>query len=186
MLPSIFVKFLYCCSAIVFSVLASIFVGLLVRYMIFLALTIWLTIWDRCAEEGWGWLHQYFTILYQRYRHRSGTFKILAFYIFSNIGMMCILGLGAYLILTKLLVPSIPLLIERYIFFFLKTMFFIELFFYLFCRTRITLRFFPIISFCFTFTTLALCGLKKSPCILLYLNLNATFQLITCLFFLLV
>lgn len=154
--------------------------------MIFLALTIWLAVWDRCAEEGWGWLHQYLSILYQRYRHRSGTFKIIVFYMFSNIGMMCILGLGAYLILGKLLVPSIPLLVERYIYFFLKTMFFVQLFFYLFARTRTTLRFFPNISFCFTFTTIAVCGLKKSPCILLYLNLNATFQLITCLLFLLV
>jgi len=125
LVPSVFVKFVYCCSAIVLSILSSIFVGLLVRYMIFIALTIWLAVWDRCAQEGWGWLHQYFSILYQRYRHRAGTFKILVFYIFSNIGMMCILGLGAYLILTKLLVPSIPLLIERYIYFFLKTVFFI-------------------------------------------------------------
>jgi hypothetical protein len=125
LVPSIFVKFVYCCSAIVLTILASIFVGLLIRYTIFLALTIWLSIWDRFAEQGWGWLHQYFAILYQRYRHRSGTFKILVFYIFSNIGMMFVLGLGAYLIIIKLLVPSIPLLIERYIFFFLKSIFFI-------------------------------------------------------------
>ncbi len=110
-MPSIFVKVIYIFSAIILAILTSIFVGLLVRYMIFIALTLWLAVWDRFAQEGWGWMHQYLSILYQRYRHRSGTLKIILFYMFSNIGMMTILGLGAYLILAKLLVPSIPLLV---------------------------------------------------------------------------
>jgi hypothetical protein len=105
------------------------------------------------------------------------------FYIIANIGMPVLLAFGAYCILVKLVAPALPLLIDEYAFFVMKMFFFIEIFHYVFCRSRTTIKFFPIFSFIPTIAILTICGLKNSPFMMMMLNLNMTFQIINFLFF---
>jgi hypothetical protein len=166
---------------------ANVIIGLLIRYTISSSFTLFLTVYDKCITESGGWMHQYLLMLYQRYKeNRLRSIKMMVFFVLSNIGMSLLLAFGAYCILKKLILPSLPLLIDEYAEFFLKTIFFIELFHFIFSRSRTTLRFFPILSYMTAFATLTICSLNNTPTVLMLLNLNMTLQIIFFLIFILI
>lgn len=109
---TIIVKIIYGFGLIVILYLVNMFVGLGIRYSLFLLYTIFLLAYDRCMAESWGWVHQNLSILYSRLRHNRGaTLKFLLFYIIANIGMYGLLTLGSYCIIKKLYYPLMPFLI---------------------------------------------------------------------------
>lgn len=110
----------------------------------------------------------------------------MLFYIVSNLMMPLLLALGAYCTLFKLIMPSIPLLVEEEAVFFFKTMFFIEIFHYLFSRSRTTIKFFPIFSFICNFTIITIACLKNRPITIMLLNLNVSLQIISFIVFMLI
>ena len=112
---------------------SSILVGLLIRYVVISVFTVYLAICDRCMKNNSGWLHQYLVLLYRRFReNKMTTLKMGFFYLLANISMPLLLSFGAYCILIKAVIPSLPLLTGEYALFFLKTIFFIEVYHYIF------------------------------------------------------
>lgn len=167
--------------------LLSIFVGLLIRYTLFTFYTVFLLIYDRCMTESWGWVHQYLLILYARLRQNYwATVKFLVFYFFSNIGMNGLLAFGSYCVIKKLFYPMLPLPIDSYSTFLFKSLFFVELFLYMCCRSRVALRFFPLFSIVSTFLSLTFIAVQEYGSIMMILNIHLTFQLIFFTIFLLI
>ncbi len=165
----------------------SLFVGLLVRYTLITIYTAFLLVYDRCMAESWGWVHQYLAILFNRLRQNYfSTLKFMVFYIFANLGMNGLLAFGSYCIIKRLLYPLVPVPTDLYTDFLLKCFFFVELFLYVFCRSRTSLRFFPIFSFISTFLTLTVISIQEYGNTMMLLNLNFTFQMIFFTVFLLI
>ena len=109
--PSMFVKFIFTSVVLVVVLTSSILVGLLIRYVVISVFTVYLAICDRCMRNNSGWLHQYLVLLYRRFReNKMGTVKMGFFYLMANISMPCLLSFGAYCILVKAVLPSLPLL----------------------------------------------------------------------------
>lgn len=183
-LPSFFLKFVFIFGSIFLIVTSNVFIGLVIRYIIISSFTLFLTVYDKCMMENGGWMHQYLAIIYQRFQqNRLGAIKMAIFFILSNIGTSLLLAFGAYCILTKLIMPSLPLLIDDYASFFMKTIFFIEIFHFIFSRSRTTTKFFPLVSFLTNFGILTICSLKSSPTMMILLNVNMSIQLIYFIFF---
>lgn len=132
-------------------------------------------------------MHQYLIILYARLRQNYwATLKFIVFYFFSNIGMNGLLAFGSYCVIKKLLYPIMPLPIESYSDFLFKSFFFVELFLYVCCRSRVTLRFFPLFSFVTTFLCLIFIWIREYGSVMMLLNINLTFQLVFFIVFLLI
>ena len=110
----------------------------------------------------------------------------MIFYILSNLGMYALLAFGSFLIVKRLFYPLIPLRNDSYKDFYFKTIFFVELFLYLFCRSRTSIKFFPLLSFTINYLVLTIIALKAYGSNLLLLNLNFTLQMILFTVFLLV
>lgn len=109
----------------------------------------------------------------------------MVFYVVANVFMPLLLALGAYAVLVKIIYPIIPLT-EVYLNFFVKTIFSIELFHYIFSRSRTTIKFFPLISFIFNFGTLLICSLNKHSNRMMLLNINMTIHIILFIVFILI
>lgn len=166
---------------------SSILVGLLIRYVVISVFTVYLAICDRCMKNNSGWLHQYLVLLYRRFReNKMTTLKMGFFYLLANISMPLLLSFGAYCILTKAVIPSLLLLTGEYALFFLKTIFFIEVYHYIFSRTRTSLKYFPIISLMMNFGFLMVCCIRKTTNTMIVLNINLTCQFIAFILFALV
>lgn len=179
LLSMFLLKFIFAISMLILMYFLSIFVGLLIRYSLFLVYTAFLLVYDKCMSEGWGWVHQYLSILYTRFRvNKLTTLKFIIFYVLANVGMHGLLSFGCYCILKKLLYPVIPLPVEMYNDFFLKIIFFIELFLFLFCRSRTSLRFFPILSFTVCYIFMIIIAIKAYGNTMLLLNLCFSLQLL--------
>ena len=167
--------------------LFSIFVGLLIRYSIITGYTVFLIVYHKWMNESWGWVHMYLNILGNRMRVNSGTtLKFMVFYVIANVGMYAIFAFGSYCIVKMILFSMISLPSDRYVDFFFKTVFFSELFLFIFCRSRTSLRYFPLLSFMFTFVTMVLTALNVYQNVMIMLNINFSLQLILFTCFLIV
>lgn len=112
LIPIFFHKIFYGFSLFILLMAISMLIGLIVRYVIIMFFTIFLMISDRCLRDGWGWTHQYLLILYNRYRNSPlSTFKMMVFYMASNVGIYAFFIFGSYCIIRKLIYPVIPLVI---------------------------------------------------------------------------
>lgn len=126
MFPKLFVKIVFGAGGLVLIFGASVFFGLLIRYSIISAFTLYLSVYDRYMSHNEGWMHLYLTLIYKRFQEgRINALKTLIFFIVSQIGVSLLLALGAYCILTKLIMTSMPLMVDEYTTFFMKTIFFI-------------------------------------------------------------
>ena len=169
------------------SWLMSIFVGLLIRYCIILAYTIFLIIYDKCATDSWGWVHLYLTILWTRFRQKkAATLKMFILYVMSNVGMYAIFAFGSYCIIKKIIYTFFSFPNEDYTDFYFKIIFFVELFHFIFCRSRTTLRYFPPLAVLINCTTITLTTINGYNNVMMLLNINLTLQMILFVFFLLV
>lgn len=165
----------------------SMIVGLGLRYSLIFLYTIFLLGYDKCMSDGWGWIHQNMSILYARFRqNRMATLKFMLFFIIGNIGMYGLLAFGTYCIINILIYPVLSFPSDLYTYFFLKCIFFSELFHYVFCRSRTGLRYFPIVSFAINYACLFIVSLRYTDNVTLIINLNCTLQLILFVVFLLV
>jgi hypothetical protein len=110
----------------------------------------------------------------------------MLFFIIANVGLSLLLAFGAYCILLKMVIPALPLLIDVYAVFFINTLLVIEIFHFVMSRTRTAIKFFPILSFMISFTSIFVCSLKRFAGILMILNLNFTLHIILFLTFILI
>ena len=158
--------------------LLSIFVGLFIRYTLIFIYTAFLMFYDKCMRESWGWVHLYLSILYNRYRQNGvATLKMFVFYVLANLGMNFLLAFGSYCIIRRIIYPLFPFPVDSYSDFYFKIIFCVELFVLVFCRSRTALRFFPIMSFIVSYSTLLLISLKIFGNLITMLNLCLTLQL---------
>ena len=173
--------------AYVIAFMMSVFVGLLIRYCIILAYSIFLIVYDKCSTDNWGWVHLYLSILWNRFKqNKASTIKMLVFYIGSTIGMYGIFAFGSYCIIKKIIYTSMSFPNEDYTDFYFKTFFFVELFYFVFCRSRTSLRFFPPLSLLINCTIITLLTVNGYMSVMMLLNLNLTLQMTLFVFFLLV
>ncbi len=100
--------------------------------------------------------------------------------------MNALLAFGSYCIIKRIIYPLLPFPVESYNDFFFKTIFCVELFLYVFCRSRTAIRFFPILSFLISYTSLLIVSLKIYGNIVMILNLSFTLQLILFTMFMLI
>jgi hypothetical protein len=111
-LSPLFLKAVFGFSSFILIVAANIFTGLLIRYSIILVFTIYLAAYNQSVNNV-GWMYSYLAMINTRLQNgRLETLKIMVFYLFSSIGMPLILAFGAYCVLAKLIMPSLPLLID--------------------------------------------------------------------------
>ena len=165
----------------------SVFVGLLIRYSIILAYTVFLLAYDNCMTDNWGWVHLYLTILWNRFRqNKATTLKMMLFYVISTVGMYGIFAFGSYCIIKKILYTALSFPNEEYTDFYFKTFFFVELYHFIFCRSRTTLRYFPPLSIMINCTIITLTTISGYINVMMLLNLNLTLQMALFVFFLLV
>lgn len=126
MFPKLFVKVVFGFGGLFLIIAASVFAGLLIRYTIISAFTIYLSVYDKYMSHNGGWMHLYLVLIYKRFQEgRVDAIKTLIFFIASQIGVSLLLAFGAYCILTKLIMTSMPLLVDEYTIFLMKTIFFI-------------------------------------------------------------
>jgi hypothetical protein len=156
----------------------SIFIGLFIRYLLIFSFSVFLIAYDKCFRESWGWIHQYLVILYLRFTHNKlSTIKMIVFFVFSTLGMYGLLTFGTYCIIKKIIYPLTPFPVESYTEFYIKTFFVVELFHYVICRSRTSLRYFPIFSFIVNYFIIVMCSLRFYGNMLILLNINLTLQL---------
>lgn len=93
-------------ALVIVLLMFSMFVGLFLRYVLFLMCTVFLLASDRCMGDGWGWVHIYLSILWARFRqNKASTLKLLLFYVLSTVGMYGVFAFGSYCIIRKILFP---------------------------------------------------------------------------------
>lgn len=113
MFPKLFVKVVFGCGGLFLIFAASVFTGLLIRYTIISAFTLYLSVYDRYMSHNGGWVHLYLVLIYKRFQEgRINALKTLIFFIASQIGVSLLLAFGAYCILTKLIMTSMPLMVD--------------------------------------------------------------------------
>lgn len=186
-LPTLLLKLFYCLAIFIGLYVGSLFVGLLLRYILISLLSLFLLVCDRCAGESWGWVHQHLRLLAARYQEQPlSTIKMGLLYCASTLGTYALITFGLYCVLTRIIFSLLllePTLFTQFAF---KCLFLVETFHYVCCRSRTTLRFFPLLSFLVNYLTLVLGVVYRYSWGVQMLNLNLTIQLILFVVFLMV
>ena len=110
----------------------------------------------------------------------------MIFYVVSTLGMYALLAFGSYCIIRRIFYSIAPFPIDPYTDFFFKTVFIVEVFLFVFCRSRVTLRFFPILSLIISHVFMIIMALNIYKNVMILLNLYFTLQLILFTVFLLI
>lgn len=178
---AIILKLLWSFQIFIILMLCSILVGLLIRYGLQIIQTILFVLCNPCLPSNSNWVGQYCNMLSGR-----GKLKMMTMYVLASVGGPLMLTLGSYCILSKLLLPFLPLLIQQYSEFFLQVLFAIEVFHYLMSRSRTMTKFFPLLSFMTSFTVIFLSIFTSTPCLLMLLNIHLTLHILLFLVFILI
>lgn len=131
--------------------LISLIVGLVVRYAFFWIMTLYLFMGGCLINKQWGWVSNYFNLIRNRDRSQNNASlyssgKMLFFFTLALMGILTIFSLGSKYILSNLFIYTMTFSENYYSEMLLKNFFIIELFYYMFCRSRVSLKYFPLLS----------------------------------------
>jgi hypothetical protein len=147
----IFFKIFFVIFALFHLYMISALIGLLVRYAFFWITTLYLFLGGCLISRQWGWVHKYYNLIINRNRedeHVSllSSGKMVLFFTLAMIGILTIFMLGSRYIIENLFIYSMPFSENYYSDMLLKNFFVIELFYFVCCRSRLSLKFFPLLS----------------------------------------
>lgn len=103
------------------------------------------------VTKQWGWVHKYFNLVRNRVNLGDNTsslssFKIMGYFTFALLGIMAIFTIGSRYVMENLYIYGMSFNYVYYSEMILKNFFFIELFHYICCRSRLSIKYFPIFS----------------------------------------
>ena len=128
--------------------IVSAIVGLLVRYVFFGIVTVYLFMGGCLIHEQWGWVQKYYRLIKNRFTQDNAytSIKIIIFFCLALVGSLTIFALGIKYILSNIVLFALSFSEIYYAEMLLKNYFIIEMFYFVCCRTRTTLKHFPLFS----------------------------------------
>jgi hypothetical protein len=155
----LFYKLIVATLVLICLIFVSTVVGLLVRYTLILALTIYLFLGGCMLNREWGWVSKYINLVRNRDNqdNRLGSCKMVLMFAVALLSMMGMFVYGTKYSMENMFIYVMPLSETYYSEMLLKNYFLIELFYYIFCRSRLSLRVFPVLSLGFSLWVVMAC-----------------------------